>query len=118
MDEITRITQETVRRFNEAMNLHDVDAVMALMTDDCNFENTQEPPDGTRYTGAVEVRAFWTKFLADSPKARFTEEDLIAAGDRCVVCWRYDWGDGHVRGVDVMRVRDGKISEKFSYVKG
>ena len=65
-----------------------------------------------------EVRAFWAKFLADSPNARFTEEDLIAVGDRCIVCWRYDWGDGHVRGVDVMRVHDGKISEKFSYVKG
>ena len=24
----------------------------------------------------------------------------------------------HVRGVDVMRVRDGKVSEKLSYVKG
>lgn len=118
MDQITRSTEETVRRFNAAMNLHDVDGVMSLMTDDCIFENTQEAPDGTRYTGAVQVRAFWAKFLEDSPKAHFTEEDLISTGDRCIVCWRYDWGDGHVRGVDVMRVRDGKISEKFSYVKG
>ena len=118
MDEITRITEETVRRFNAAMNLHDVDGVMLLMTDDCIFENTQEAPDGTRYIGAVPVRAFWAKFLSDSPKAFFTEEDFFAAGDRCVVCWRYDWGDGHVRGVDVLRVRDGKVSEKFSYVKG
>jgi len=30
-------TLEVVRRFNEAFNRHDVDAVMAGMTDDCVF---------------------------------------------------------------------------------
>ena len=39
-------------------------------------------------------------------------------GDRAVVRWVFDWGTGHVRGVDVMRVRDGKVAEKLSYVKG
>ena len=32
--------------------------------------------------------------------------------------WRYEWDGGHVRGVDVFRVRDGKVAEKLSYVKG
>lgn len=36
---------------------------------------------------------------------------------RCVVRWRYTWEDGYLRGVDVMRVRNGKVSEKLSYVK-
>jgi hypothetical protein len=27
-------------------------------------------------------------------------------------------GPGSVRGVDVFRVRDGKVAEKLSYVKG
>lgn len=31
--------------------------------------------------------------------------------------WRYDWGNGHARGVDLIRVHDEKISEKYSYVK-
>jgi hypothetical protein len=35
-----------------------------------------------------------------------------------VVRWRYAWGDGHVRGVDVFRVRGGLVAEKLSYVKG
>jgi hypothetical protein len=47
---------------------------------------------------------------------------MFAAGDRCVVRWRYDWvreGEaGHVRGVDLFRVREGKVAEKLSYVKG
>jgi hypothetical protein len=37
-----------------------------------------------------------------------------------VVRWIFRWDDqgGHVRGLDVMKVRDGKVAEKFAYVKG
>ena len=50
-------------------------------------------------------------------------EDIYAADDRCTVRWVYNWvGDdgapGHVRGVDVFRVQDGKVAEKLAYVKG
>jgi ketosteroid isomerase-like protein len=111
-------TVEVIERFNEAFNRHDVDAVMALMTDDVVFENTSPFPDGTRYEGQEAVRAFWSEFFAGSPQAHFTTEDIFAADDRCCVRWSYSWGDGHIRGVDVFRVRDGKVSEKFAYVKG
>ena len=48
---------------------------------------------------------------------------MISTGDRCVVQWRFTWknddgSEGAVRGVDVIRVRDGTIAEKFAYVKG
>ena len=57
--------------------------------------------------------------LESTPALRFTtEEQFVVPPDRAVVRWRYDWGDGHVRGVDLMRVREGRISETFSYVKG
>jgi ketosteroid isomerase-like protein len=111
-------TLETIERFNEAFNRHDVDAVMALMTEDVVFENTSPAPDGARYEGQAAVRAAWETLFAASPQARFATEETIALGDRCVVRWRYAWGDGHVRGVDVFRVRDGKVAEKLSYVKG
>ena len=32
--------------------------------------------------------------------------------------WRYSWDGGHVRGVDLIKIRDGKITEKLAYVKG
>jgi cation diffusion facilitator family transporter len=115
-------TADAVDRFNEAFNAHDVDAVMAAMTDDCVFESTS-PPHGRRYEGADQVRAAWEEFFAASPDAHFDGEDVIVAGDRCVVQWRYTWtnDDGttsSLRGVDVIRVRDGKVAEKFAYVKG
>ena len=111
-----------VRRFNDAFNRHDVDAMMALMTDDCVFENTRPAPDGERVEGQARVRAAWEQLFARSPRAHFDSEEIFAAGDRCVVRWVYSWvrdnTSGRVRGVDVFRVRDGKVAEKLSYVKG
>jgi ketosteroid isomerase-like protein len=111
-----------VARFNEAFNRHDVDAVMALMTPDAVFEGTA-PPDGDRYAGALAVRGAWEAFFAASPDASFSTEELIASGDRVIVRWIYHWdgtqgGAGHVRGVDLFRVRDNLIAEKLAYVKG
>lgn len=116
-------TAAVVERFNAALNRHDVDAVMALMTADCVFENTYPPPDGERHEGQAAVRAFWEAMLRSTPDARFETEELFAAADRCVVRWRYDFTGadgigGHIRGIDLFRVRDGKVAEKFAYVKG
>jgi ketosteroid isomerase-like protein len=115
-------TLEVVRLFNEAFNRHDVDGVMAGMTDDCVFENTNPAPDGKRYHGHAEVRAFWEAFFQSSPDAVFEAEDVFAAGDRCVVRWVYrktkNGQPWHLRGVDLFRVRDGKVAEKLAYVKG
>lgn len=119
----TAETIATIERFNTVFNTHDVDGIMDLMTEDVVFENTSPPPDGERYEGQAAVRAFWERLFAASPKAHFATEDMFAAEDRCLVRWLYTWdngeGDtGHVRGVDVFTVRDGKVSEKLSYVKG
>lgn len=120
---ITEETLEALQRFNDAFARHDVDAVMAAMTADCIFENTYPPPDGERHVGQAAVRAFWEQFFAASPHATFEAEDTFAARDRAVVRWRYQWvaqdGErGHIRGVDLFRVQDGKVAEKLSYVKG
>jgi ketosteroid isomerase-like protein len=121
-DLIAQNTRAVVERFNEAFNRHDVEGIMQCMTGDCVFENTRPVPDGTRLVGQAAVRRFWEEFFARSPQARFDTEDLFAAGDRCVVRWTYHWvregKAGHVRGVDLFRVRNGQVAEKLSYVKG
>jgi len=115
-------TLESIKRFNEAFNRHDIDGVMAAMTDDCVFENTNPAPDGKRYQSQTEVRAFWEGLFQNSPDALFEAEEIFAAGDRCVVRWIYrktrDGQPWHLRGVDVFRVRNGKVAEKLAYVKG
>ena len=116
-------TAETVDQFNTAFNRHDVDAIMALMTDECLREH-RAAPDGQRFEGQAAVRACWEDLFAATPDATFTAEEIFVAADRAVVRWVYRWAadapdrPGHVRGVDVIRVREGQLAEKLSYVKG
>ncbi len=122
-DPITKATVATIEEFNQAFDRHDADAVAAMMTDDCVFENTFPAPDGERCVGREANRAFWREFFRSSPQSRFEPEEMFTCADRCVVRWIYHWVDeggkpGHVRGVDVFRVRDGKVAEKLAYVKG
>lgn len=114
----TEQTSATIERFNEAFNRHDVDAVMELMTEDAVFENTS----GERFEGQEAVRAFFRRAFESMPMGWFDTEDTFAVGDRCVVRWilifnREEPESGHVRGVDVFRVRNARVAEKFAYVK-
>lgn len=108
---------EVVAAFGAAWGAHDLEATLALVTEDCVFDNTGPAPDGVRYTGREELRRVWGPIF-DNTESRFEAEETFACGDRVVQLWRYSWGDGHVRGVDVFRVRGGAVSEKLSYVKG
>jgi predicted SnoaL-like aldol condensation-catalyzing enzyme len=113
----------TVLAFNEAVNRHHIAGMMKLMSEDCIFENTTPPPDGTVYQGKEAVTRFWQDFYRQSPQAHFEIEEIFGLGIRCIVRWRYEWVDtsgqkGHVRGVDIFKLQDGLISEKLSYVKG
>jgi ketosteroid isomerase-like protein len=110
-------TRSLLQAFGQAWNEHDLDAALALTTDDCVFESTGPAPDGMRSEGQAAVREAWTPIFADAD-SRFDGEELIISGDRVVQCWTYRWDGGHVRGVDVFRIRDGKVAEKLSYVKG
>lgn len=114
-------TREAVDRFNDAVDRRDAAALREAITDDCVFESPG-PPDGKRYVGAAMVEVFAKVFALDG-EGPFEVEEIFTSGDRAVVRWLHWWdhanGDrGHVRGVDVFRVRDGKIAEKLSYVKG
>jgi ketosteroid isomerase-like protein len=106
-----------VDRFNAAWDAHDLGAALEMISDDCVFDATSPAPDGQRFAGKAAIAAAW-KPIFDDPASRFTAEESFAAGSRVVVCWRYDWAGGHVRGVDVFAVRDGKVTEKLAYVKG
>jgi len=108
---------KVVEVFGQTWADHDLDAAIALITEDCVFDNTDPAPDGTRYVGRDAIREAWRPIFEDAA-ASFTAEETFAAGDRVVQLWRYDWASGHVRGVDVFKIRDGLVAEKLSYVKG
>ena len=120
---LTATTIKVVQELEEALNRRDVDAFMALITDDCVFENTSPPPDGGRYEGRSAIRTFLEDFFQTTPSIDFQTEDLFASGNRCVVRWVFHWintaGEHeHIRGIDVFHIRNGKMAEDFAYVKG
>ena len=122
---MSRIESSTriVLAFNEALNRHDIPGMMQFMSDDCVFENTFPAPDGEVISGKEAVTRFWQDFFRESPQAHIEIEEIFGLGLRCIMRWKYTWVDaagekGHVRGVDIFRLKDGLISEKLSYVKG
>lgn len=112
-----------IEQFNDAFNRHDTAACLSLMTPDCVFENTSPAPDGTRYEGQTAVGAAFEAIFAASPQLYLEFEEIFVYGLRAFSRWVYTWDNGpadrgHIRGVDLFRLRDGKIAEKLSYVKG
>jgi uncharacterized protein (TIGR03086 family) len=109
-------------RFMVALGRGDVDAMLALVTDDVVFETTT-PPDGERFTGKDAVREQFVTMFANTVDPVFKDEATFHTGDRAAGQWTYSWTNpdgsaGHVRGVDVVRFRDGLICESAAYVKG
>jgi ketosteroid isomerase-like protein len=120
-DQDTR-TRTAIEALNAAIEAHDLAALHRAVTDDIVFENTNPAPDGTRIEGREAFARFWERWFAANPDAHFEVEELVVAGDRAVVRWIYrktrDGRPWHLRGIDLFRVRDGRVAEKLSYVKG
>lgn len=113
-------TAELMRRFNEVFQQHNPAALPELVAEDCMIENTVPAPNGARYVGREACIQLW-QGIATEPGTHFDLEEVFVAGDRATIRWRYCWGEGEgnsVRGVNLMRVRDGLIVEARGYVKG
>ena len=109
---------DVVTRFGAAWGDHDLDGTLALVADDAIFDATGPAPDGTEHRGRDAIRAAWQAIFDDTASRFEVEDTFVVTDDRVVQTWRYDWGTGHVRGVDLFVVRDGLVAEKRSYVKG
>ncbi|MFJ6674479.1 nuclear transport factor 2 family protein [Actinosynnema sp. NPDC091369] len=114
-----RTTQEVIDRFNHAFLHHDAEALTDLVGEDCVMEAIQPAPEGARSEGREACLDFW-RALAEDRSRQFTPEDVAVDGERATIRWRYRFGDGPhdwVRGVNLMRVRDGLIVEALGYSK-
>jgi ketosteroid isomerase-like protein len=110
-------TAEIMRRYNQAFVERDPTLLEDLLAPDCVMESIQPAPNGTRYEGSESCFAFWAAIITD-PVAYFEVEDTFPMGDRAIIRWRFNFGDGQsVRGVNLMLVRDGKIVEALGYAK-
>ena len=109
--------------FNQALNRHDVAAMMVLMSDDCVFENTSPAPDGTVYSGKEAVTQFWQDFFARRLRPiSMSRRSLVWACSVLYAGATNGWTRPEKRDMcgefDIFTVKNGLISEKLSYVKG
>lgn len=112
-------TSQIAQQFNQAFVQHDSSLLDDLVGDCCVMESVEPAPDGTRYVGRDACLEFWQK-LADNREGAFEAEEIVAVEERAIIRWRYRFGPGlskSVRGVNVMRVQDGRIIEALGYVK-
>jgi ketosteroid isomerase-like protein len=113
-------TAAVIRRFNDAFQRHDPTLLSELIAADCIIENSTPAPNGSRHVGKTACLELWSR-IATSPGTNFDIEEVFVAGDRAIIRWRLRWGEGEsnsLRGVNVMRVRDGLIVEALGYSKG
>jgi ketosteroid isomerase-like protein len=109
--------------FAAAWNRHDIDALMAHMTDDCIFESSAGPdPCGTRFTGRDAVRTGYMAAWQTVPDAQWSSPAHFISGDRGLSHWTFTGtrADGtliEVTGCDVFTFRGDKIVVKNSYRK-
>ncbi len=115
----TRTTREVLDLYNEAFRLHDPAFLEDLIADECVIEDSGPAPGGILREGREACLARWSE-LAANRDLSFTPETADILGDLAVQPWGLRWGDGeldHVRGVNLIRIRDGKIVEARGYVK-
>ena len=109
--------------FADAFNRHDVDALMAMMTNDCLFQaSAGNAVDGERHEGQAAVRAAYAAVFDQFPDAHWGNARHFVIGDRGVSEWIFTgtMRDGRrveVTGCDLFTLRDGKIAIKNSFRK-
>ena len=122
-DMMSGVTVEVLQAFADAWNRHDVDALMAFMSDDCVFESSAGPDVcGTRFAGREAVRAGYKEVFSTFPDAHWGHAQHFVKGERGVSEWTFTGtrADGvrvEVHGCDLFTFRGGKIAVKNSYRK-
>jgi steroid delta-isomerase-like uncharacterized protein len=114
---------DVMRKFADAWNAHDLDALMSFMADDCVFDaSAGDAVTGTRYVGRDTVRQGYADVFATYPDARWNNPRHFAFEDRGISEWtfvgtRKDGSRTEVNGCDLFVFKGNKIALKNSYLK-
>ena len=118
-----RAKLDVLEEMVDGFNAHDIDAIMALFTDDCVFESPRGPdPWGRRFRGQAEVREGLGARFTSIPDVHYGDGSHLVSGDRGASEWTLTGTtlDGErleVRGCDLWTFRGDKIVLKDSFWK-
>jgi steroid delta-isomerase-like uncharacterized protein len=126
---MTGALEATVGRYADAWNRHDVEAILALHTEDAVFENHTS---GGRAVGKAQIRELIEGVFATFPDLQFATRRAYFSGTVAVVEWTatarhaqpitrgartyppsgktLSWD-----GMDILPVRDGLVARKDVY---
>lgn len=106
--------------FTEAFNRDDLAGVMDHFADDAVYDEF----NGRRHEGTDAIRAAFEPMFAGSfGKVRFLEDDLFLDTDegKAMISWTCSLETperaSSWRGLDLLHVRNGKITRKLTYAK-
>ncbi|WP_033838813.1 nuclear transport factor 2 family protein [Mesorhizobium loti] len=101
-----------------AWNAHDVDALLALMTQDCIYDAAAgKAPSGDRHVGHEKLGKAFAAIWQAFPDACWADAEHFVCGDQGFTTWTFRGTKAggqaiEARGVDLLRFRDGRICHK------
>ncbi len=111
---------DLTRRFTDAFNRNDLDAVIAFFSDDGVYDEF----NGKRNRGKAAIRAaFAPQFSGAFGKMEFLEDDLFvdAEASKAMISWRCTLSINSKptswRGLDLLLFVDGWVISKHTYAK-
>ncbi len=109
-----------LERLGEAMSSHDARRVASLFAEDYRSEQPVHP--GRAFVGREQVLANWTSVFEGVPDfvAELRSSTVVGDTEWGEWDWRGHYADGSrftLRGVTIMRVRDGQIVEGRLYLE-
>ena len=117
LTEMEKVNMATLEAAMAAWNGHDLEGILAQMTDDCVMISAYaEDALGVRSEGKEAIRERWTKlgWFSEENESVFTDVHVILRRNVGVATFTMHNG---ASGLDVYTLRDGKIAEKDFYYK-
>ena len=114
---------DDLQAYSDAWNAHDIEAIMAYMTEDCIFETgAGREVYGTRYEGYEAVKARFEEVWSELADVSFSDSQHFVQGDRGCSQWTFTAtsADGvklAFDGCDLFSFAEGKIRVKNSFIK-